>query len=221
MSRCKQDMLDAGETIVPRTCPAHGIRRCRPIVAVPVAPPLAPYDPNVRKGDWMQTASGRQFWPLDPRPEEIYIRDIAAALSKLCRYGGHVLRFYSVAEHCVHVASAAPAPLKLPALLHDASEAYLQDVIRPIKRHLTNYEAIEAELERAIAVRFGLAWPWHPEVKRLDNAILADERDQAMAPPPVDWKLSEPALGVQLNFWPPEIAEQAFLRAFIEYGGVF
>jgi hypothetical protein len=218
-------MLDAGETIVPRTCPVHGIRRCRPIVSTVItAPPLAPYDPNVRKGDWMQTASGRQFWPLDPRSNEIYIEDIAAHLSKLCRYGG-ALRddlHYSVAEHCVHVASAAPDHLKLTALLHDGSEAYLQDVIRPIKRHLTNYETIEAELERAIAARFWLSWPWHPEVKRLDTAILADERDQAMAPPPVPWsQTTEPALGVRLQFWERKQARQEFLRAFKEYGGVF
>lgn len=182
------------------------------------SPPLAP--PDVRKGDWMQTVSGRQFWPLDPRPDEIHIEDIAHALSQLCRYGGHVLRFYSVAEHCVHVARAAPQPLKLPALLHDASEAYLQDVIRPIKRHLTNYERIEAELERAVAVRFGLSWPWHPEVKRLDARITNDEIDQALAQPAVAFRIStEPALGVRLQFWSPQRAEKAFLCAFAEYGG--
>jgi hypothetical protein len=172
-----------------------------------------------RKGDWMQTATGRQFWPLDPRPEEIHIEDIAAALSKLCRYGGHCKRFYSVAEHCVLMAHAAPDGLHLAALLHDASEAYLSDVIRPIKRHLTNYERIEADLEKAIARRFCLAWPMPAFVKRMDNMILVDERDQAMRKPPADWSLSEPALGVQLQFWTPEKAEFEFLAAFRRYGG--
>lgn len=173
-----------------------------------------------RRGDWMQTANGRQAWPMDPRPEDIHIDDIAAALSKLCRYGGHCRKFYSVAEHCVLMASVAPEGLQLAALMHDASEAYLNDVIRPIKRHLTNYETIEAELERAIAARFSLQWPMPKEVKRLDNAIITDEREQSMATPPVPWKHAiEPALGVQLHFWSPEKAEFEFLAAFRRYGG--
>lgn len=176
-----------------------------------------------RKGDWMQTASGRQFWPLDPRPEEIHIEDIAAALSKLCRYGGQIrveIDHYSVAEHCVHVAGCAPPELQLAALLHDASEAYLSDVIRPIKPHLTNYLEIEARLERAISDRFGIVCPMPTEVKRLDTAILADERDQAMAPPPVPWpQTTEPPLGVRLEFWTPERASGLFLSTFYFYGG--
>ncbi|WP_448043765.1 phosphohydrolase [Bradyrhizobium liaoningense] len=176
--------------------------------------------PDVRKGDWMQTSRGKQFWPLDPRPEEVDILDIAGALSKLCRYGGQCLQFYSVAEHCVHVADYAPAKQALMTLLHDASEAYLSDVIRPIKSHLTNYLDIEANLERCIAERFGLSYPWSADVKRLDTAILADERDQAMAPPPVPWpQTTEPPLGVTLQFWTPKRARAEFLLAFRRYGG--
>lgn len=173
-----------------------------------------------RKGDWMQTRGGCQFWPLDPRADEVQISDIASALSKLCRYGGQCLRFYSVAEHCVHVANHAPAGFELAALMHDASEAYLSDVIRPIKSHLSNYLEIEAGLERVIAERFGLTWPMPAEVKRLDTAILADERDQAMMPPPVPWsQTTEPPLGVTLQFWSPTRAEHEFLRAFERYHG--
>ncbi|KRQ11906.1 phosphohydrolase [Bradyrhizobium pachyrhizi] len=175
---------------------------------------------QVRKGDWMQTFSGLQFWPLDPRANEVRIQDIAAGLSKLCRYGGQSLRFYSVAEHCVHMANHAPDELKLAALLHDASEAYLCDIIRPIKPFLSNYLEIEAGLERVIAQRFGLSHPWPAEVKRLDTAILADERDQAMAPPPVAWsQTTEPPLGVTLQFWAPEVAQVEFLVAFYRFGG--
>lgn len=169
----------------------------------------------------MQTFTGAQFWPLDPRPEEVRIEDISSALSKLCRYGGQCLRFYSVAEHCVHVANRAPEGLKLAALLHDASEAYLSDVIRPIKSHLSNYLEIEAELERCINRRFGLSWPMPSEVKALDTAILADERDQVMAPPPAPWPQIpgvEP-LGVTLKFWTPAQAQYEFTTAFYRYGG--
>lgn len=175
---------------------------------------------NARKGDWMQTYSGAQFWPMDPRASEVRIGDIAAALSKLCRYGGQCNRFYSVAEHCVHVANHAPEGLKLDALMHDASEAYLSDVIRPIKSFLTSYLEIEAGLERVIAERFRLTWPMPAEVKRLDTAILADERDQAMAPPPMPWpQTTEPALGVTLQFWTPAVAQYEFLNSFYYYGG--
>src|SRR5262245_58620631 len=130
----------------------------------------------MRVGDWMQTYTGLAFWPMDPRPDEVRLDDIAAALSKLCRYGGQGVKFYSVAEHCVHVAEAAPDYCKLDALLHDASEAYLCDVIRPIKSHLTNYVAIEARLQRVIAHRFRVCFPIPDVVKRLDTGILADER---------------------------------------------
>lgn len=174
-----------------------------------------------RKGDWMQTASGRQFWPLDPRTEEIYIEDIAAALSKLCRYGGHCKRFYSVAEHCVLMAHAAPDELRLAALMHDASEAYLSDVIRPIKRHMPQFGIVEIALERMIAIRFNLEWPLLAEVKRLDERIVHDEKAQIMLPSLAHDPCVEavPALGVTIQFWTPEKAEFEFLAAFRRYGG--
>lgn len=176
---------------------------------------------ETRKGDWMQTYTGGAFYPLDPRPEEIRFADIANSLSKMCRYSGHCIKFYSVAEHCVHVANLAPEPLKLTALMHDASEAYLTDVIRPIKKHLAEYAGIEANLERVIAKKFGLVFPYPPEVKRLDNCILTDEREQNMAPPPKAWDVYEQfePLGVTLRFWPPAQASYQFTTAFYRYGG--
>lgn len=170
----------------------------------------------------MQTASGRQFWPMDPRVEEIDIGDIAHALGMQCRYGGHSLRFYSVAEHCVHVASKAPAGLELVALMHDASEGYLSDVIRPVKMSLTNYKEIESNLERVIAQRFGLTWPMPAAVKQLDERILNDERVQNMNPAPFPWACCDNAtepLGVRLEFWTPAKARWEFLTAFHRYGG--
>lgn len=77
---------------------------------VPLTSPLTYKRPTERAGDWMQTFTGRQFWPMDPRPEDLDILDIAHALSLLCRFGGHCQRFYSVAEHSVHVSTLATAP---------------------------------------------------------------------------------------------------------------
>lgn len=170
----------------------------------------------------MQTYTGLIFHPLDPDPNTISITDIASALSKLCRFGGHCERFYSVAEHCVHVARMSPTN-KLTALLHDASEAYLVDIPRPIKPQLTNYKAIEDNLMVAISKKFGTCHPLPKEIKDIDTAILSDERDQNMAHMDVPsqlWGNMLPALGVKLDFWAPRDAFREFMSAFRSYGGV-
>jgi hypothetical protein len=128
-----------------------------------------------RKGDWIQTFSGVEFYPFDPLPSEILIEDIAHALSMQCRYAGHVRRFYSVAEHCVRVAELLPIEDRLWGLLHDASEAYLVDLPRPIKRHSEIgrlYREAEAVLMESICDRFNLA-PVEPDsVGVADKAML-------------------------------------------------
>lgn len=167
-----------------------------------------------RKGDWIQTFTGRQFWPLDPRPTDVCIEDIAHALAHQCRYGGHTKRFYSVAEHCCHLAAVAPPYLKLIALMHDAAEAYLVDVPRPIKKSLAVYYDIERDIEQAVAQHFGLVWPWHPIVMDLDTRICTDERLQLMATPPIPWSGEKPAIGVTIESLEPAIAERRFLDTF-------
>lgn len=93
----------------------------------------------------------------NPHPDQIHIEDIAAALAKICRFGGHVKRFYSVAQHCCLVANLVPAPLMLEALLHDATEAYCGDVIKPLKVLLGKvYEEIEARFKAPIVDKFSL-----------------------------------------------------------------
>lgn len=190
------------------------------IAAVAVLP-LKGGDKLARSGSWLQTYSGHAMWPLDPRSEEIFIGDISSALSKMCRYAGHCLKFYSVAEHSVLVASMVPDEFKLSALMHDASEAYLVDIPRPLKPYLTNYYEIEDKLMGVIANKFGFQWPSPAVVKRVDNQILTDERLQNMAPPPFKWdeyEQNEP-VGVQLQFWDPERSRREFVDAFYRYGG--
>ncbi|MEO1952975.1 hypothetical protein, partial [Thioclava sp.] len=167
-------------------------------------------------GAWMQTPTGIAFWPMDPRPSEIKIDDIAHALSNLCRYLGHTRDFYSVAQHSVLVARALPPELRAWGLLHDASEAYLVDVPRPVKPYLTGYREAEEVMERAVADAFDLCWPMPPEVKRVDNAILADEAAQLMTTPPRDWRLQEPPLGISIDPWSPQTAKRRFLETFHE-----
>lgn len=166
------------------------------------------------RGDWIQTALGRQFWPIDPRADEVFIDDIAHALSMLCRFGGHCLRFYSVAEHSVLLSRAAAPEHKLWALLHDASEAYLVDVPRPLKPFLAGYREAEDKIMRAVCERFGLGADMPPAVKEFDQRILFDERTQNMATAPVRWATDAAPIGVTLQYWPPYMARYEFMADF-------
>jgi hypothetical protein len=174
-----------------------------------------------RRGDWMQTFTGRAFWPLDPRPEEVSIVDIAWSLSMQCRYAGHCLRFYSVAEHAVMVSQLVPPEAALWGLLHDAPEAYLVDVPRPVKKFLHGYEAIEKALMHTIAERFGFSSYHVPEsVKEADNRILLTERDTLMATPPQDWNIpGDPYPGLVLPGWSQHEAFTRFLSRFTQLTG--
>lgn len=161
----------------------------------------------------MQTFTGRAFWPLDPRAEEVDRLDIAHALGNLCRYGGHVRRFYSVAEHCVLMSLAVSPENALAALLHDATEAYVIDLPRPLKRHFPEYRAAEAKVWTQVATHFGIAEELPAEVHEADNRILLNERDALMAAPPLDWVLGDLApLPVTIRAWSPSEAELLWLR---------
>lgn len=168
-----------------------------------------------RKGDWIQTYTGRAFWPFDPRPEEVCIEDIAHALAFQCRYGGHCKRFYSVAEHCYWVSWLCSEENALDGLMHDRSEAYLVDLPRPIKWHLPEYKLLEESLDKVTAIPFNLVVPMPVEVKQLDNAILICERDQIMNYSPYDWEvLTSIKVDIELACWTPEQAEAKFLERF-------
>ena len=167
----------------------------------------------MRHGEWLQTFTGRKFWPLDPRPEDVCIDDIAHALSLLCRFGGHCTRFYSVAEHSIYISQHA-GQYALWGLLHDASEAYLIDVPRPLKKMLPEYRAAEDRLQRVICEAFGLD-PEKPEnITQLDRAILMDERLHIMAPAPEPWSTDVAPLGVKIGGYMPAVAEIIFLETF-------
>lgn len=169
-----------------------------------------------RRGAWMQTASGKAYWPLDPRPEEIDIEDIAHALAHQCRYGGHCRRFYSVAEHSVHVSYLVPPEHALAGLLHDATEAYLVDVPRPVKPYLVGYHDIEEMNYRALAKRFKLPEKLPEPVKHADNWILIAERDALMAAPPFDWGITGSPPPVKIFGYSSLSARRLFLNRFKE-----
>ena len=122
------------------------------------------------------TASGKFFDILKPEEYEFDIEEISTALSNLCRYTGHVNRFYSVAEHSVLVSRIVPQHLALAGLLHDASEAYLGDVSSPLKKLLPEYQAIEDRVQRSLAGYFGFEYPFGEEIYAADKRMYWQER---------------------------------------------
>ena len=174
---------------------------------------------DIRKA-WIQTYSGGQFHILDPQQDEILITDVGHALAMLCRFTGHVRRFYSIAEHSVLGSRLVPPGDALWFLLHDASEAFINDINRPLK-HFTGvgpaYIPIEAVVMKAICKKFRLPEEEPASIKKIDNAMLMAEKEQLLAPMEWDSKYGEikPA-NIKVKCWAPEVAEVEFLHRFYE-----
>jgi hypothetical protein len=129
----------------------------------------------VNRGDYINTYTGNKFYPFDPRPEEVIIEDIAHALSMLCRCNGHARFYYSVAQHSLNVAKLLKhlgynKTIQLYGLLHDGSEAFLSDVITPVKKQLPEYKAIEEKVQNTIWTAFSLPIPSAEEYKIIKHA---------------------------------------------------
>ena len=169
-------------------------------------------------GDWIQTYTGKKFYPLDPRPEDICIEDIAHALANTCRYNGHSLVFYSVAEHCVRMSQANIPGCPKWLLMHDAAEAYISDVPRPIKPILSEFKDIENHIISIIAIKFKLDYPDHFAIRYADNVMLATEKRDVLLPGP-KWEIELPEpLEIIIHPWPPTVAEELFLNTAKELG---
>lgn len=182
--------------------------------------------PTWGRGDWMQTYTGIQFYPLDPHAAEIDAIDIAHGISMQCRYNGHVSRFYSVAEHCVLIADwMAETGYNrndvLYGLLHDGTESYVGDMVRPLKKHIPDFSAAEDGVMRAIAERFSLESAEMPgSVRSADNRILLDERAELLGTPPGEWSVDDlTPLGVRIRGWDPAVAKEMYLGTLEDLTG--
>jgi len=170
---------------------------------------------------WIETFTGRQFHFNDPTPDQIDLMDIAHALSLLCRYNGHTKRFYSVAEHSVLISRWLRAngheALALTGLMHDAAEAYIGDMPRPIKVTLPAFKTMETAIDTAVATKFELFYPFPDIIKECDSRILVDERAQVMNSSPHEWGTDQlEGLGVAVHGLGPDSARDLFLREFHE-----
>lgn len=135
-------------------------------------------------GLYVDSASSVSLWsggridPLNPNPVDVHLEDIAHALARICRYNGHVAHHLSVARHSIWVSEEleSTGPYALWGLMHDATEAYLGDMVKPVKHDPTMVAFRDAELllEHAIAVRFGLPYPMPDEVHEADRHVTVD-----------------------------------------------
>lgn len=191
---------------------------------------MSEYQPNGK--DSICTVSGRWVRPLDPERMDIDIMDIAHSLANQCRFTGHTRQFYSTAQHSVYVSAVceslarqrAPRGLSagadireraLAGLLHDASEAYIADIARPLKRadeaFATTYQRIETDLQKVIFAHFGLRWPMPNLVHEADDLLLWAEMRDLMP--------NDPPEGVEawphtIHAWEPTMARHFFMRRF-------
>jgi hypothetical protein len=164
----------------------------------------------------MQTFTGRRFYPADPKSEDVDIIDIAQALGHMTRYNGHC-RFYSVAEHSVAVSRLVPEKDALWGLMHDASEAYIADVISPVKRILgrqNDYFKLEDGIMKVVTDYLGLPSEMPESVKYADAQICVLEK-RVLHPRSQAWDLPYPEpTNVRIRSLPPEKAVPFFLMRY-------
>ncbi len=170
---------------------------------------------------YVSTFLGNRFYPLVPRIDHVAIEDIAHGLAYQCRFNGQTHEFYSVAQHSLIVASLVPTDLRLAALLHDAAEAYLGDMVKPLKVLLPAFGAIEDQVSAIIAAAFGVDFSDYAPIKRADLIALATEKRDLMPHSAERWAYLDniKPLPERIVTMSPGQAKQEFLREFTRLGG--
>ena len=173
-------------------------------------------------GNTIKVRAGHYVDLLDPDPSTLEIESIASSLSKICRYGGHCKYFYSVAEHCVMCCKLAREDEQSQdfiraLLLHDASEAYLGDMVKPLKVALRDYQGVEANFEKIVSKAFNVDLLGHHQtIKKYDLELLKIEKESLFDDIQEEWDLLKgiQSRKLQLNYWSPHQAEYEFLKAW-------
>lgn len=179
------------------------------------------------RGPGQQISGGYIFYPLDPRSEDVYLRHIATSLSRQNRYLGHSTVPYNVAQHSVLVSEWLETQLvshmtQMQGLIHDAAEYITGDITRPMKHVLNSMypgiiDKISEPIDQAISERYGIAYPWAPQVKVADRVLLSTEkRDLMVDNPGHPWPgISEPwNKRIQVPTWDADEAYFQFVHRF-------
>lgn len=166
---------------------------------------------------WIGTVSGRKIDFADPDPSEFDIEDIATGLSHINRFAGQTITPYSVAQHSVYCSLYCKSH-PFDALMHDFPEAYMSDVPRPLKRMLTEWEALEKRVYAVGAAKWGLAFPIPPEVKEVDDRMLFTER-RDVQPDHIAWPWRRNPYLWHVEPWTAKRAKSEFLKRFHELEG--
>jgi 5'-nucleotidase len=171
-------------------------------------------------GNTIRLRSGNYLDLADPQPDQFTLADIAGGLSKICRFGGQVERFYSVAEHSIWCARVGGGDgqcqdTQLALLMHDAAEAFVGDVVKPLKIMLGGYAEIEARVEATITEKYLMDFPreaW--AIEEIDHAMLIAERRAMFSADQVTWagETETRKLDIEFRFLAPPDAEEWFLE---------
>ena len=187
----------------------------------PAPRPANPVDAPRAETTYISTYLGNRFWPTEPRIDRIDIEDIAHGLAYQCRFNGQTSAFYSVAQHSIMVANILPPHLHKAALLHDAAEAYLGDIVKPLKHLLPGFAEIEAGVTRLIAQAFEVDFDTdHVAIKHADMVALATEKRDLMPNSAEAWSYLAgiAPLPELIDPLPPAQAKAAFLAAWTQLG---
>lgn len=173
---------------------------------------------------WISLLSGGKFNYNRPEESDVTIEDIASALSNVCRFSGHLPRFYSVAQHLVNTSHIVSDENRFTALMHDTAEAFTNDLPTPLKWALPIFKELEGKIEGAMGDKFGFQFPYPPEVKEADTIMLMLEKyyvkeDNSVWPMYEQWtkkKLARYLSLVDLDSWQPRRAKREFLERYFE-----
>jgi uncharacterized protein len=168
--------------------------------------------------NFIETYTGRAFFPLAPRVEDVTVIDVAHHLSNQNRYSGATEFYYSTAQHCCLLYDYVEQVLKgspldcFQILHHDDAETYLVDMPRPVKQHMPQFRIWDRNIQMCVRSAIGIGDvpipPWQDD---LDSRIIVDERAQVMSESDNDWQHDLEPLGIEIKPWLPVIAEQNFL----------
>jgi hypothetical protein len=176
---------------------------------------------TVQLNNGIRLLSGAMFDYNNPDDSDVKIEDLAASLSKICRFSGHLWQFYSVAQHSVNASYIVPEEFAFDALMHDTSEGFTNDIPTPLKYAVPLFKELEVKIETSMAKKFGFRFPLADEVKLADSQMLMIEKLR-LKKDFSEWAvldgidISEVEHLVDLSPWSPEEAERRFLERYEE-----